>query len=137
MAHACPGCRQQNVPPSLFACRACWRRLPKLHQHAVLRGFGCGRGSATHIDAMDAACRWFEDNPPARKSDGCTGTARYGSWDEAQLVLVDARISSSLKGSARRREQRSYYCRICDGWHLTSKPNRDDAAQSVADREVS
>lgn len=58
----------------------------------------------------------------------CKGKARYGSYDEAALVLVDAKIKRSLRNNRRRREQGIYYCGDCNGFHLTSSPQRDRRA---------
>jgi len=52
---------------------------------------------------------------------------RFASWDEAGLVLVDAKIERVLRGKQRRREERVYYCGNCEGFHLTSQP-RESAA---------
>jgi len=56
------------------------------------------------------------------KVPGCTGKARFSSYDEAQLALVDAKIKRAFGRSQKRREERSYYCGNCNGFHLTSQP---------------
>jgi hypothetical protein len=55
---------------------------------------------------------------------GCTNKRRFGSYDEAQLALVDAKIKRAFGRSQKRREERSYYCGNCNGFHLTSQPER-------------
>lgn len=54
----------------------------------------------------------------------CRGKTRYASYDEAALILVDAKIDRALHKphAQRRREQRAYYCGNCNGFHLTSTP---------------
>jgi hypothetical protein len=54
------------------------------------------------------------------KARGCSSKRRFGSYDEAQLALVDAKIQRSLRGKQGRREERSYWCGNCNGFHLTS-----------------
>jgi len=63
-----------------------------------------------------------------RRGDGCAGKRRYASYDEAALVLVDAKIQASLRGLQWRRERRVYWCGICNGHHLTSRPTRSVAS---------
>jgi hypothetical protein len=55
---------------------------------------------------------------------GCDGKHRFSSYDEAQLALVDAKIKRALGRSQKRREERSYYCGNCFGFHLTSQVGR-------------
>lgn len=56
--------------------------------------------------------------------DGCRDKVRFGSYDEAQLALVDAKIKRVLRGKQKRREERSYWCGGCNGFHLTSMASR-------------
>ena len=58
-------------------------------------------------------------------SGGCR-KRRYASLDEAEAVLLRAKIARALgrRIAARRREQRVYACRNCAGWHLTSQPGK-------------
>ncbi len=57
----------------------------------------------------------------------CRGKRRYGSYDEAALVLVDAKIRRAFRPqrAARRHEVRVYWCGDCNGFHLTSLPDVD------------
>lgn len=55
------------------------------------------------------------------KPPGCRGKRRFGSYDEAQLALVDAKIKRAFGRSQKRREVRSYWCGACKGFHLTSQ----------------
>lgn len=57
------------------------------------------------------------------KAPGCTNKVRFSSYDEAQLALVDAKIKRAFGRSQKRREERSYWCGSCNGFHLTSKPD--------------
>lgn len=54
----------------------------------------------------------------------CRGKVRYGSYDEAALVVVNAKIKRAFRGHhhQRRHEERAYYCGDCNGFHLTSRP---------------
>jgi hypothetical protein len=61
---------------------------------------------------------------PKANVPGCTGKARFSSYDEAQLALVDAKIKRAFGRSQKCREERSYYCGNCFGFHLTSQPER-------------
>lgn len=50
------------------------------------------------------------------------GKRAWTSKDEADRVVVDAKIRAGLKHSTRRREQRSYACPTVTGiWHVTSQ----------------
>jgi hypothetical protein len=60
-------------------------------------------------------------------ADGCTGKARYASYDEAGLALVEAKIGAALRANRRRREQRIYWCGSCNGFHLTSRSEQRPA----------
>lgn len=54
-----------------------------------------------------------------RPASGCaTGKRRYRDRLGALMTLADIEAS----GNAERAEKRIYHCRICHGWHLTSKP---------------
>lgn len=58
-----------------------------------------------------------------------TGKVTFGSWDEAQLAVTDAKIARALhRKPTKRREERAYQCGLCKLWHLTSKPDRAEAA---------
>lgn len=50
---------------------------------------------------------------------------RFRSREQAQAALVQAKHAQAtavaLGRSTRRREQRSYQCPACSGWHLTSR----------------
>ncbi len=47
-----------------------------------------------------------------------TGKTRFVSSGAAERALDLARLRAQHDG--RRREQRSYHCVVCGGWHLTS-----------------
>lgn len=47
-----------------------------------------------------------------------TGKRRY--YDELRARIVLARIQRS--NNPNRQEKRTYHCRQCRGWHLTSRP---------------
>jgi hypothetical protein len=49
------------------------------------------------------------------------GKKIWPTFEEARVALAKA----ALRFSPRRREQRIYYCRGCDGYHLTSQPKWD------------
>lgn len=50
------------------------------------------------------------------------GKRAWTSKDEADRVVIDAKIRAGLKHSTRRREQRSYACPTATGiWHVTSQ----------------
>lgn len=50
------------------------------------------------------------------------GKRAWTSKDEADRVVIDAKIRAGLKHSTRRREQRSYACPTVTGiWHVTSQ----------------
>lgn len=57
----------------------------------------------------------------ATKSRKC-GKRRYRSSIEAKIALADIHMKDSSTRS--KQEMRAYYCRACNGWHLTSKPYR-------------
>jgi hypothetical protein len=46
---------------------------------------------------------------------------RFPSLDAAREALIDAKIRRALHHNKRRREQRTYFCKKCCGWHLTSR----------------
>lgn len=51
---------------------------------------------------------------------------RYATYDEAAMVLVNAKIERAFRRRhwAKRREERVYFCHACLGFHLTSQPPR-------------
>lgn len=53
-----------------------------------------------------------------------TGKIRYRSEYEASVALASCRRPGRRRW--RRRERRSYQCPWCNGWHLTSKKQRED-----------
>ncbi|QDP83274.1 hypothetical protein FOH10_07390 [Nocardia otitidiscaviarum] len=61
--------------------------------------------------------------PPLPRRSHCesTGKIRYFDPETAELALagIDHR-------DPRRREQRTYHCPSCGGWHLTSQPRRSE-----------
>lgn len=63
--------------------------------------------------------------PPLPQRSRCSsGKLRYPAGADAELVL--AGLDSS---NPRRREQRTYECPICAGWHLTSQPPHHTTAR--------
>lgn len=60
----------------------------------------------------------------------CQGKRRFGSYDEAALVVVNAKIQRSLRGSRKRREERVYWCGDCNGFHVTSLAARPEDVAS-------
>lgn len=65
----------------------------------------------------------------AERRHGCPGKHVF-TEEEAKRALLDAQIARVIRGREKRRETRSYWCRHCDGWHLTSKPDRQEAMAS-------
>lgn len=57
----------------------------------------------------------------------CTTTGKLRYRREASANRVLGTIWSHAK-PGRRLETRAYRCEHCNGWHLTSKPNREGAA---------
>lgn len=66
-------------------------------------------------------------------SGGCW-KRRYASLDEAESVLLRAKIARALgrRYASQRREQRVYACRNCGGWHLTSQTGKYSAPREEA-----
>lgn len=66
----------------------------------------------------------------SRYSDTC-GKVRYPTRQDAQLALA------CCKGSPgeQRAECRAYPCRLCRGWHLTSRPTAQGVKRSMAELE--
>lgn len=67
----------------------------------------------------------------ATKSRKC-GKRRYRSSIEAKIALADIHMKDSSTRS--KQEMRAYYCRACNGWHLTSKPYRARPADDTGAR---
>lgn len=40
----------------------------------------------------------------------------------AEQALLEARIARALRPSTKRQERRTYVCKACQCWHLTSQP---------------
>jgi hypothetical protein len=57
------------------------------------------------------------------------------SASQAERVLDDARRDRETRGRAYREEQRSYFCRRCDAWHVTKQPDRFAPPASPARRD--
>lgn len=53
-----------------------------------------------------------------------SGKIRYKSGLNAERALAKALLSNWAGKAPHRREQRTYECPWCGGWHLTSKPKR-------------
>lgn len=50
-----------------------------------------------------------------------TGKRRFATEDDAETVIAHAQFRSRILHDERRRESRSYQCRQCNGWHVTSQ----------------
>lgn len=61
-SHRCPGCARQ-VENSRFACPACWGRLPRELREPITDNYLVNPGA--HLEAMTAACNWYQANRPA------------------------------------------------------------------------
>jgi hypothetical protein len=61
--HACPGGCGRRVPRDLFACSACWYRLPAELRQAINDTYRPGRVSREHAAALAGACHWFDSHP--------------------------------------------------------------------------
>ncbi|MDR0417499.1 MAG: hypothetical protein LBH76_09380 [Propionibacteriaceae bacterium] len=61
-----------------------------------------------------------------------TAKLRFRNRQEAKDVLVKAAYERSLAvrsgAECHRREVRCYWCGVCHGWHLTSRPEESAAA---------
>ena len=62
------------------------------------------------------------DREKALERKACTSKNRYTSKREAEEAIV----ACAAYGT---RGLHSYRCPYCDGWHLTSKPERDESTQ--------
>ena len=63
--------------------------------------------------------RWKKRNCPS-------GKVRYRSEDHASTALSEIRAARQFHDADPERvESRYYYCRRCNGWHLTSRPEFD------------
>lgn len=66
--HECPGGCGTQISWWLPACFIDWVRLPDRHQIAIIETLQYGRESASHREAMDAAKRWFQEQPGEEES---------------------------------------------------------------------
>ncbi len=55
-----------------------------------------------------------------------SGKVRFRDERSAQMVLTNAKIRAAFHNKPKRREVRTYLCPYCHGWHLTSKPAREE-----------
>lgn len=62
--HDCPGSCGRQVRQDLFACRACWYRLPFEMRRRINETYR--RDDAAHVRAMDAARDWFRSHAGVR-----------------------------------------------------------------------
>jgi len=60
--HTCPGQCGTQVPYRLLACKPCWWRLPKPLRNALNTSHR--KGGPAHRGALQAALRWYANNPP-------------------------------------------------------------------------
>jgi hypothetical protein len=58
---------------------------------------------------------------PVKDHCGATKKARYHSAGAAANALETVQQLRRARGRGKS-EQRSYYCALCGGWHLTSSP---------------
>lgn len=65
--HRCPGGCRRAVPDQLYACRACWYRLPAAHRQAITSTYR--RDVDAHADAMYDAYLWYVDHPLTEEKD--------------------------------------------------------------------
>ena len=49
------------------------------------------------------------------------GKVAFPNREVADAAVLKAKILHSLRGKAKRREQRTYFCIPCAAWHLTSQ----------------
>lgn len=71
----------------------------------------------------------------ARKRAGAqcaTGKVRFRDHDEAVQALWNAHVLRQIEGNTERQERRAYECRRCNGWHLTSQPNKSALVDPVS-----
>lgn len=71
----------------------------------------CGVQAGSHLRGCTAWC-WHD-----RK-------LRFPDRAAALVALTEAKIARNLHRKLSYRQQRTYECRSCAGWHLTSKPDR-------------
>lgn len=68
--HSCPGKCGRQVPNALFACSACWGRLPHELQAPITDNHLVN--PPAHLAAMTAACDWYRTNRlPAPVEERC------------------------------------------------------------------
>lgn len=61
----------------------------------------------------------FKSGHAKRRKCPTTGKVRYLDRIAAQLALAD--IQRQDRTSRPKGEKRAYYCKACQGWHLTSR----------------
>lgn len=67
MRRPCPGC-STPTPIGMYACPACWKRLPAGYRRAVLLAYarrqkGYRGAVQLHEDAKTAADTWLKEHP--------------------------------------------------------------------------
>ena len=84
---------------------------------------GCGWYSKGRYETKESVALAVAEQHATLK--GC-GKSRFTD-QQAQQILIEAKMSRGLHGVARRREQRAYRCPACPGdtWHLTSQPQKE------------
>lgn len=60
-----------------------------------------------------------------------TGKKRFRTELDADTVIAQAQYESRILHQHHRRESRSYDCRACKGWHVTSQPKNDTWKKSA------
>lgn len=53
----------------------------------------------------------------------CASKKRYPDKIVAEIMRAKY-MSRNLHRKRDKHESRSYHCRVCDGWHLTSRPRK-------------
>lgn len=62
--HACPGGCGRRVARHLYACKACWMRLPYTLRQPISASYQ--RDAAAHSAAMAAAASWYSSHAGVR-----------------------------------------------------------------------
>lgn len=133
--HSCPGKCGRQVRRTLFACSACWGRLPQDLQDSIVDNHLLNR--VAHLAAMSAACDWYRQHPavqpPAPVEERCLHEMLPGQCafcldrkgPEEELLELRAELLASGDWFA------AQYKGRCDG---CSTPFPAGAAIRMADR---
>ncbi|WP_296010049.1 hypothetical protein [uncultured Adlercreutzia sp.] len=82
--------------------------------------FLAGLGEAEDVFAREERRREkdAEAREAVRRKRGCESKQRYASRYEAEVTIAECRVHGAPPLHA-------YRCPYCNGWHLTSKPERE------------